>query len=99
MGRILLCDDEESLCRSLGRILRSAGHDVVAVDGPGGYRYLAVSEAPAPGDARESPFDLSQLALDTGMGTHILDLQFPQGDLIDMVARRAAKLAVAGARA
>ena len=34
---ILLCDDEESLCRSLGRILRSAGHDVVAVDGPGGY--------------------------------------------------------------
>src|SRR5215471_6072573 len=37
MGRILLCDDEESLCRSLGRILRSAGHDVVAVDGPGGY--------------------------------------------------------------
>ena len=37
MGRILLCDDEDSLCRSLGRILRSAGHDVVAVDGPGGY--------------------------------------------------------------
>jgi DNA-binding NtrC family response regulator len=39
MGKILLCDDEESLCRSLGRILRSAGHEVVAVDGPGGdYR-------------------------------------------------------------
>ena len=30
MGRILLCDDEESLCRSLGRILRAAGHEVVA---------------------------------------------------------------------
>src|SRR4029079_12586667 len=40
MGRILLCDDEDSLCRSLGRILRSAGHDVVAVDGPGGYARL-----------------------------------------------------------
>jgi DNA-binding NtrC family response regulator len=37
MGRILLCDDEESLCRSLGRILRSGGHEVVAVDGPGGF--------------------------------------------------------------
>jgi len=40
MGRILLCDDEDSLCRSLGRILRSAGHDVVTVDGPGGYARL-----------------------------------------------------------
>src|SRR2546423_8984563 len=40
MGRILLCDDEVSLCRTLGRILRSAGHDVVAVDGPGGYERL-----------------------------------------------------------
>jgi DNA-binding NtrC family response regulator len=33
MGRILLCDDEESLCRSLGRILRAAGHEVVAQSG------------------------------------------------------------------
>jgi DNA-binding NtrC family response regulator len=40
MGRILLCDDEDSLCRSLGRILRSAGHEVVAVDGPAGYARL-----------------------------------------------------------
>jgi DNA-binding NtrC family response regulator len=40
MGKILLCDDEESLCRSLGRILRSAGHEVIAVDGPGGATRL-----------------------------------------------------------
>jgi DNA-binding NtrC family response regulator len=40
MGKILLCDDEESLCRSLGRILRSAGHEVITVDGPGGYGRL-----------------------------------------------------------
>jgi DNA-binding NtrC family response regulator len=40
MGRILLCDDEDSLCRSLGRILRSAGHEVVAVDGPAGFSRL-----------------------------------------------------------
>ena len=47
MGKILLCDDEESLCRSLGRILRSAGHDVVALDGPAGLVRL-----------REERFDL-----------------------------------------
>ena len=36
MGKILLCDDEESLCRSLGRILRAAGHEVVAQNGEDG---------------------------------------------------------------
>src|SRR5689334_17554486 len=40
MGRILLCDDEESLCRSLGRILRAAGHDVVAQNGETGLATL-----------------------------------------------------------
>jgi DNA-binding NtrC family response regulator len=44
MGKILLCDDEESLCRSLGRILRAAGHEVVAVDGIGGHRLLQQRE-------------------------------------------------------
>jgi hypothetical protein len=62
------------------------------VDGPSGYRYLAVSEARAPGDVRESPFDLGHFLLGGQLGTHILDFQFPQGDLIDMVARRAATL-------
>src|SRR4029079_3974064 len=49
MGKILLCDDEDSLCRSLGRILRAAGHEVVAVDGIGGHRLL---------QQREQGFDL-----------------------------------------
>jgi DNA-binding NtrC family response regulator len=40
MGKILLCDDEEALLRSLGRILRSAGHEVIAADGPGGFAKL-----------------------------------------------------------
>jgi DNA-binding NtrC family response regulator len=40
MGKILLCDDEDSLCRSLGRILRAVGHEVVAMDGIGGYARL-----------------------------------------------------------
>ena len=36
MGKILICDDEEQLCRGLSRLLRSDGHDVVPADGPGG---------------------------------------------------------------
>src|SRR5262245_62119026 len=40
MGKILLCDDEDSLCRSLGRILRAAGHEVVAMDGVRGVARL-----------------------------------------------------------
>jgi hypothetical protein len=60
------------------------------VDGPNGYRYLAVDEARAPGDQRRSPIDLQSFALNTGMGMHILDFQFPQADIVDMVARRAA---------
>src|SRR6185503_5902873 len=40
MGRILLCDDEESLCRSLGRILRAAGHEVVTQSGEAGLASL-----------------------------------------------------------
>lgn len=62
------------------------------VDGPDGYRYLAVSAAPAAGDARESPVELGSFTLNTAMGLHVLDFQFPQGDLIDLVARRAAAL-------
>ncbi len=62
------------------------------VESPGGYRYLAVAEQRGPGDTRPSPIDLGTFALNTGMGMHILDLQFPQGDLVDMVARRAAAL-------
>jgi hypothetical protein len=62
------------------------------VDGPGGFRYLAVGEQRGPGDTRQGPIDLGSFVLNTQMGTHILDLQFPQGDLIDMIARRAAAL-------
>jgi len=40
MGKILLCDDEDSLLRSLGRILRTAGHEVVTTDGPAGIAKL-----------------------------------------------------------
>ncbi len=62
------------------------------VDGADGYRFLEVAEAPAPGDVRPGLLDLGQWMLNTQLGMHILDFQFPQGDLIDMVTRRAAAL-------
>ncbi len=40
MPRLLLCDDEDALCRGLGRLLRSASYDVTTADGPGGLRKL-----------------------------------------------------------
>ena len=39
-----------------------------------------------------TPVDLTAGALSGSMGMHVLDLQFPQGDLIEAVARRAAAL-------
>ncbi len=57
------------------------------VDGVNMYRYLEIAEYPSPGGVRKSPLDLSSF---TGKyGTHIIDLQFPQGDLIEMVRVRA----------
>jgi hypothetical protein len=60
------------------------------VDGPGGQRHLEVWYAPAAGDRREPPIDLGAVLFGTDLGLHILDFQFPQGDLIDLVARKAA---------
>jgi hypothetical protein len=62
------------------------------VDGKDGYRYLAVWEARLPGDVRVAPFDLGGWMFGTKMGLHVLDFQLPQGNLIDLVARRAAAL-------
>ena len=60
------------------------------VEGPDGFRYLAVSAAPAPGDARVSPVDFTNRFLTGELGLHVLDFQFAQGDLIELVAQRAA---------
>lgn len=40
MAKVLLCDDEEPLCRGLARVLRSS-HEVVTADGPGGLARIA----------------------------------------------------------
>jgi DNA-binding NtrC family response regulator len=39
-SRVLLCDDEEALCRSLARLLRAADYEVVTADGPGGVAQI-----------------------------------------------------------
>ena len=57
-------------------------------DGPEGYRYLGITTAPG----EPGPIDLTDARLNTGLGLHVLDFQLPQGDLIDLVKRRAAAL-------
>ena len=59
------------------------------VRGPDGFAWLEASVAPAAGDTRTSPVELRDRRFRIGkLGLHVLDLQFAQGDLVDMVARR-----------
>ena len=63
------------------------------VRGPEGYAWLEVSSAAAADDTRKSPVDLHDRRFRIGkLGLHVLDMQLTQGDLVDMVARRAAAL-------
>jgi hypothetical protein len=62
------------------------------VDGPDGFRFLVIAPAPTLEDKRVSPVDFSDRRLHTVLGLHVLDFQFAQGDLIDLVAQRAAVL-------
>lgn len=41
MRKLLLCDDEDSLCRGLARLLRTLSFDVVTADGPRGLEHIA----------------------------------------------------------
>lgn len=63
------------------------------VDGPDGRRVLEVSENDEQDGLRTRPIDLSAWRWGTKMGTHGLDMQFPQGNLIELVRRRARALA------
>jgi DNA-binding NtrC family response regulator len=40
MAKVLLCDDEEALCRGMARLLRTVSYEVVTADGPGGLERL-----------------------------------------------------------
>lgn len=62
------------------------------VKGPGGVSYLAVSAVPGPNDVRVSPVNMTSRLFRGKLGLHLFDFQFAQGDLVDLVARRAAAL-------
>jgi hypothetical protein len=62
------------------------------ISGESGFRYLGVFSTPPAGDRRASPVDLSSGWMHTEMGLHLYDMQFTQGDLIDLVAQRAERL-------
>lgn len=65
------------------------------VDGEDGFRYLAVDVKPG----RSSPVDLGVFWLRGELGYHLLDLQFPAGDLMDLVAERVKAVAAGPAAA
>lgn len=56
-----------------------------------GHTYLLVKPWPAANDRRQEPIDLGLWTLNTRFGLHVLDLQFPLGDLIDLVRRKASR--------
>ena len=62
------------------------------VDGADGYRYLAISLIGAPGDVRVNPIDFARMPFRKLLGLHLVDMQLPQGDLVDLVARHAAAI-------
>ena len=60
------------------------------VRGPAAFAYLEAAPVPSGADARENPVDFRDKRFRIGkLGLHVLDLQLAQGDLIDMIARRA----------
>src|SRR6185437_9301320 len=59
-------------------------------DRPDGRNYLAIAEARAPGDKRPSLVDLGKSH--GGLGLHVYDFQFTQGDLIQLVRDKLQKI-------
>lgn len=55
----------------------------------GAYHYLEITQAPDPAGLRPPPFDISGWMFGGKLGTHIGDMQFTQGDLIELIRRAA----------
>jgi hypothetical protein len=73
------------------------------VDRPDGFSYLAVTPDPRPDDARANPIDLDgrrwkERLAGVQLGLHILDYQFTQDDLIELVRRKAEVFAASAKR-
>jgi pimeloyl-ACP methyl ester carboxylesterase len=55
-----------------------------------GNQYLAITVEPEPGDVRENPIDFAQPLFSPNiLGLHVLDYQFPLGELLELVAIKA----------
>ena len=54
---------------------------------------LEISAAPLTGDARASPVDFGKLVLSGDLGTHVLDMQLAQRDLVAQVGEKIAAFA------
>ena len=65
-------------------------YTAACVEGLDGYAYLAVAVGPRDGDTRKSLLDLTADRFNGSFGLHVADFQFAMGDLIDLVARKAA---------
>ena len=65
-------------------------YTAACVEGFDGYAYLAIAAGPRDGDKRVSLLDLTAARFNGVMGLHIADVQFAMGDLVDLVARKAA---------
>lgn len=59
----------------------------------GSSKAMEISLAKEAGDGRSNPLDFSSLLLSSSNGTHIMDVQFTEGDLIDVIAAKAAAYA------
>lgn len=56
-----------------------------------GNAYLSISFAPEPGDQRDNPIDFGLPVLSPSiLGLHVFDYQFPLGELLELVAIKAA---------
>jgi pimeloyl-ACP methyl ester carboxylesterase len=66
-------------------------YSVRCAPGAGGYWHLEISESRAPGDQRPMLFDPMDPRFErTTLGLHVLEMYLAQGDLVDLVARKAA---------
>jgi len=58
-----------------------------------GHSYLEIRVTPAVGDLRPNPIPFDHVVLSPGLlGTHILDWSWPMGDLLPLVATKAASM-------
>lgn len=74
-------------------VLFRSHYNAECMTGPTGYRYLGVSSAQTADAKQVEPVDLNDKRLNRSFGTHVLDMQFAQGDLIELIGKRLGSVA------